>query len=262
MATNTTSNSTTIPNNPNQGKIARIITWFVLCGSSALAIAAIVVLVVPDVYSVDKWNAIKDIFTMMLPVWGTWIGTILAFYFSKDNFESASKSMNDLVKTVTSEQKLKSINVKDAMRPLASIKGFTFTSQPELDATKIKAILDKMKQDQVFRMPFMDSNNVLKYCFHKSTFDSFIVDETVNNGKPAAELTFKDMLSSTNPEIKKYATGRTAEFVKENATLLDAKIIMDQNPLCLDVFVTATGADNEPVIGWITNDKLLENSKV
>jgi hypothetical protein len=42
----------------------------------------------------------------LLPLWGTWIGTVLAFYFGKANFEAATQSYKDAIKTLTPEEKI------------------------------------------------------------------------------------------------------------------------------------------------------------
>jgi hypothetical protein len=39
--------------------------------------------------------AAKDILATLLPVIGTWIGTVLAFFYSKENFESAARPQMD-----------------------------------------------------------------------------------------------------------------------------------------------------------------------
>jgi hypothetical protein len=51
-------------------------------------------------------------------------------------------------------------------------------------------------------------------------------------------------------------------FVKKDGTLLDAKKAMDAIDECLDIFVTENGKKEEPVLGLITNNKILENAVV
>ena len=43
-----------------------------------------------------------------------WVGTVLAYYFFKDNFKAASKSVQDMAKIATDE-KLKALFVRDEM---------------------------------------------------------------------------------------------------------------------------------------------------
>ena len=55
-----------------------------------LTVLSIRVINSPD--TTEKFKDIKDLFGMLLPLIGTWVGTVLAYYFSKDNFEAASKT--------------------------------------------------------------------------------------------------------------------------------------------------------------------------
>ena len=40
------------------------------------------------------------VFTAVLPLFGAWVGTILAFYFGKENFEAATRSVTAIAKGV------------------------------------------------------------------------------------------------------------------------------------------------------------------
>jgi hypothetical protein len=54
----------------------------------------------------------------------------------------------------------------------------------------------------------------------------------------------------------------SCNFVGKNGTLLDAKKAMDAYKECQDVFATENGKKEEPILGLITNNEILENSKV
>jgi ascorbate-specific PTS system EIIC-type component UlaA len=43
-------------------------------------------------FTEDKNASIDFIGKSLLPLWGTWLGTVLAFYFGKANFEAASNA--------------------------------------------------------------------------------------------------------------------------------------------------------------------------
>jgi hypothetical protein len=64
----------------------------------------------------DSTNT-TNIFNALLPVFSTWVGTLLAFYFSKDNFEAATKSVTNLANKISgTNERLQQITVKDKMR--------------------------------------------------------------------------------------------------------------------------------------------------
>jgi hypothetical protein len=42
----------------------------------------------------------------------------------------------------------------------------------------------------------------------------------------------------------------------------DAKEVMERIEKCGDVFVTTTGKPSEPIVGWITDNVVIENAAV
>jgi hypothetical protein len=43
-------------------------------------------------------DQIDKVFSALVPLFGTWAGTILAFYFARENFDSANQSVQRLVR--------------------------------------------------------------------------------------------------------------------------------------------------------------------
>src|SRR6266849_4165538 len=65
------------------------------------------------------WNdkdMVRYVFASIIPLLASWMGTILAFYFSKENFMAATQSVTDLTRTVTGIERLKNISATDKMR--------------------------------------------------------------------------------------------------------------------------------------------------
>jgi hypothetical protein len=54
----------------------------------------------------------------------------------------------------------------------------------------------------------------------------------------------------------------TARAELLEATLADAKDLLDKNPQCLDILVTQDGTKNGIVVGWITNVMLLNAATI
>jgi hypothetical protein len=55
------------------------------------------------------------VFSAVLPLLGTWVGTVLAHYFQKENLTAATHSITSLVSKVTGAEKLQSVPVKSVM---------------------------------------------------------------------------------------------------------------------------------------------------
>lgn len=199
----------------------------------------------------------------LLPLWGTWIGTVLAFYFGKANFEAATKSYQDVIKNMSPEEKIAKQLVKDVMLPLKDILYLDY------DAESPKLINDILKYPQFEpynRFAMFDKNKVVKYMIHRSTFYQFIYlkyNELKSQEKtPDTDtLILTDLLSCADEKIKNTLT-RGIGFISINANLLDAKRVIDATDECQDVFVTESGKPTEPVLGLITNNRIFQYAKV
>lgn len=206
----------------------------------------------------------RYVFGAVLPLVGTWVGTVLAFYFSRENFESASRSIREMAEGVSGLEKLKSIPVKEAMLTRTEINSFSIQEGKE----NLVNLVDLMKNfPDHERMPLLDNDRLI-YLVYKSEVNRFLADITLDptkaGGKNIGDLTFQDLLDSDVPALKDLFR-KSAGFVEETATLDKAKAVMDAittQTKCKDVFVTRTGDPNETIIGWITNNEIARHSKV
>ncbi|HPI18846.1 MAG TPA: hypothetical protein PKY56_00610 [Candidatus Kapabacteria bacterium] len=199
----------------------------------------------------------ENVMNVLLPVVATWVGTIIAFYFGKENFEAATKSFQEVIKSLTPEQKMASTLVRNVMIPTSRLSFIIFDEKTY--EMPIMNIINKEGFEKYQRIAFITSESVFKYMIHKSTFALFLVDKIKDNKKNVNELTLQDMLGDS--KIKKMLE-KSVSFVSINSNLLEAKQAMDAIPECLDVFVTNNGNENEPILGLVTNNIVLENSKV
>lgn len=75
----------------------------------------------------------------------------------------------------------------------------------------------------------------------------------VNDGTDSlAKLLAQPHQSNAGTSFKNLVT-KTVARVAESATLADAKAAMEATPNSQDVIVTATGKNNAPMLGWISN---------
>jgi hypothetical protein len=200
----------------------------------------------------------KEILTMILPMIGTWVGTVLAFYFGKEQLEAATRSVTSIARELTPDEKLRSIQVTDKMIPRSA--AYAVEENPErINLVEAVGNLDREKKGN--RLPVFQADGRPLCVVHRSTIDRFIA-RAAAAGKLAAELqalTLKDLLS--DPEFKSKLETSFA-VVPQTATLADAKRVMESMPWCQDTFVTRGGTRNEPVIGWVTNVIVEANSRV
>jgi len=212
--------------------------------------------------AVTKASDLDDtlkVINILLPVLATWVGTVIAFYFSKENFESAARNINELTKQLTPEEKLKSIPAKSVMLPIEKVTKLVLNTTP--DKIKLKAdVLDAiLAKNNVNRLPVLIDSGIPSYMIHRSTLEQFIVAEVVK-GKKVEDLTLQDMLD--DPDFSARVREGAFVTIKDTATLADAKMLLDQNRNCSDIFITDDGGRTGKVLGWITNGIVLEKSRV
>jgi hypothetical protein len=257
------------PGNDNdfKGTLARSISKIVLYGTAAIGITGILFATVTlwrsddDDGRKEAFSILQYVFGALLPLWGTWIGTVLAYYFSRENFESANRSVQQLVDKITSDKKLQTVRARDVMIPLEKLVFQELKTGEDLSKFRLKEeCIDFLSAKGIKRIILLDEAQKAKYVIHRDLISFFLAEQSLA-GNNVVGLTLKDMYQNGNPDIKN-TMDNCIRFVNDNATLFDAKQIMSQVKTCQDVFITKNGSADEPVTGWITNVTIIENSVV
>ncbi|MDR4504124.1 MAG: hypothetical protein MRK01_04925 [Candidatus Scalindua sp.] len=247
-----------------RSKIGRHIVYFALAIIGILGISALIVIWRAEATSLEKrLSAVKDILSILLPVVGTWVGTVLAFYFSKENFATAAQQTSDLVRQLTPEEKLKSIKAKSVWISMTNKKTVSLTLDKEEKEIHLKKdILDLLTKTNRNRLPIVTASGNVKYLIHRSIIDKFISEQAISgklsDEKTAAKLTLEEFLQEGTYKQISQSFG----IVNIDASLIDVKAQMDSIDNCSDVFATEDGTKNGNASGWVTNGILQEHSKV
>ncbi|QND24516.1 hypothetical protein HB774_34580 (plasmid) [Rhizobium leguminosarum bv. viciae] len=223
-------------------------------------------------------NIFDKLVTGILALVGAWVGAVIAFYFARDNFESASAQAQKSFGMSQNEQ-LAAIKVTDTDVMIDVSTALKAELDPsDFDATVLQtAFIAPMAAKGYKRMPIFDkSGGVGLGVLHLSTINEYLVKLAVKpvapppSPSPGRVPTVED--ATLGDLGKSLPTGITLQstvaFVPRTATLLDVQTAMKgQNDSqgksgmgCEDVFVTSTGDSKEKVIGWITNVKLREKA--
>lgn len=233
-------------------------------GYSGVGVTLLSVMVILGAWNSPKFQEITQIvFSAVLPLLATWVGTVLAYYYSRENFESANQNVRDMVK-LTATAKLQAIKVSDVMIPLKDITAFRLTSQKTAATTLvINDLIDYLEKNRRNRLPILDDKDLPKFVIHRSIIDRFIVEESKppKSNTNITALTLQNLLDSSSSEVQKFLKV-TFGTVKEVETLADVKREMDRENGRLDVLVTKDGTANSAVVGWVTNLIVAEHAKV
>lgn len=204
------------------------------------------------IYSDAEKNALT-IFNMILPMVATWVGTILAFYFGRENFEAASKQVQNMANKMSKGQS-GGMLVTAIMKPFDDMVYYQIeNSKTEADIT-IEVLQQRLAvKDKASRIPIVDENKVIRYMIHESSIDKYLA-----SGKAKTD-TLKQFFEWWMKEYSvEFIYNKAFVIVQEKTSLNDANEKMEQLPYCRDVFVTRGGTPQEPVIGWISNVMLLK----
>jgi hypothetical protein len=216
---------------------------YAIVSFSGLAIIILAVYVITK----DSKNAMT-VFNIVLPVLASWVATILAFYYGRENFELANQEVRKLVQ-LTIQQREEEL-VTSIMRPLSDIVLFQIPAGKGDQDVKLSELSDKFVSDKVSRLPIIDADKKPKYMIHQSGIDKYI----------AAGNKYDDTLEMFIATQKKagfeYGLNKGFVVAPEKTTLAAAKRKMEETRPCQDIFITKAGSSDEPLTGWISNIRL------
>jgi len=240
------------------------LSLYLVVGSAGGVIALGAIVIIAAAYgggATAAKEAAQLVLSSLLPLLGTWVGTVLAYYYSKENFEAATRGQQDLVRSVV--QRLQSTNVADKMMPAASVFKIAIPAGQALKDVALQAVSDMYETpggngQKISRLLFVNDKGVCVAIIHRS-----IWLEMLNAGAkltPPLDVTrdtLEKVLGESYPTkvsktFEDFVTG-TLAHVAQNKTVADAKSAMESIPLCQDVIVTQSGSDKEPMLGWISN---------
>jgi len=198
-----------------------------------IAFTAIGIVWVSYLYHTDKCDPVDEkIFSTLIPLFATWVGTILAFYFGRENFEAATKRYDEIINRLTPEL-LDDIPVNQIM---ISRKTMISLNLKDAKNKNIKDLIDYLDLTDKSRLPIL-SDEKPKYIIHKS----FLLEAL--SKQETGEMSFDDF-------VAKYPIVGIIKTVREGDILENVRSLMRDNSDVKDVF--AINAEGK-VTGWLTD---------
>lgn len=196
----------------------------------------------------NKADAAKDVLNAVLPLLASWVGTVLAYYYSRENLSAATRNATEMAQQLSGAEKLQILRVRDAMIPVDRIDTMRVD-----DTTPLGDIIDFLQKRSRQRLPLFSERGVVRFIVHLSTINAFI-SRCALEKRPLEGLTFGDLIAEpAHAELLRTSFG----VVSETATLAEAKAALEQGRDREDVFITRSGGRDEPVLGWITDNDLV-----
>lgn len=228
-----------------------------------LSIASVVILSFSAIWlSKDRDKSSANVMTATLPLYGTWVGTILAFYFSRNAFEAAS---NATTRNAATFQQIASSSSASAPPPpdnvLAKISVKSLANNllfSQRDITKpLKDVLSELQAVGRYRVIVVDATNKFLGLVNRRTAEAYLAPP----GEPGS-----DSAPPQSPSLQTYldwlkGSGTTAEskviFFAETATLADVDTKFQETKL-KDAIVTTDGEPDSPVVVYINDNDINE----
>jgi len=230
----------------------KVAYYTLILSSIAISILAIAAIIKGD------GNTAMTIFNTTLPVFASWIGTVLAFYFGRENFESANQQVKQMVQRLTPEQKAQK-SVESIMYTPYAMTIFKIPDGQKVEEIKMSELKEKLTTYKASRLPIVDAQNRILYMIHESKINKYLMDSTE---LPLA-LTLGKFLEDHSERGYTFQEDDTFVIVPQNISIDQAKTKLQEcGSHCKDIFVTQSGSQDEPMIGWIPNVHLLEYLQV
>ncbi|MBB5754988.1 hypothetical protein [Prosthecomicrobium pneumaticum] len=197
----------------------------------------------------SAFEQLEKLSAAIFPLLGAWIGAVIAFYFARDNFESAAQNTKALLQEALPDR-LTSIAAAEAMIPADKL---LTVSTPEDDGRPLYGdILKTFEAKGLSRVIVLKGRKGLGV-IHDSTVNRFVLGKTAT-GAQAADIKLSDLLG--DPAIAPILDD-TAIYVAPNTTLAAVRKAMEARSTalgsCRDAFVTTTGAPSDDIVGYLSD---------
>ena len=120
-------------------------------------------------------------------------------------------------------------------------------------------VLKRISRSLDNAFPFSMLRGKANMCFTEAQLMHLFAPKKHPPDVDESTLSLKDLLE--DPKIKDYIINSFMPLAPD-ATLADAKDLLDKNPQCLDILVTQDGTKNGIVVGWITNVMVLNAATI
>jgi len=221
----------------------------------AMVIAFTVIATLPVGADIAKKldTLLLSVFSSVLPVFATWVGTVLAFYFTNESFRQAAQSAREATTVAPVVQKVTGFMIR-----YEKIARIDDVKRSEARAIPMDRVIT-MFNAQTTRVIVFDETKQPVFVLRRSS-PPMPADWIGPDGKPtvaSADKKIDDYLKFNNGENAKDAS--QFGFISQAATIAEARAAMLTAKT--DLFVTASGQKSDPVEGWITEAMLTDTKK-
>ena len=209
------------------GTVVKLAGWLIVGLSVAIVAATLAIYLsrywdrTPDTAFTadDAIGSLQSLLSTVLPLFGAWVGAVIAFYFARENLDAAAQNTRALLREIQPDR-LQSIQVSQAMIPLNRLEVVTTpTDDPQL----LTDIVGRFEAKGLGRIIVMNANGTGKGVFHDGAVTRFALAQTT--ATPAnPKATLANILADTTC---KAMLDSSAVYAGESATLAKLKEDME-----------------------------------
>lgn len=200
------------------------------------------------------------IFSSVIPVLATWVGTVIAFYFSNESFRQAAEASGALGGDSGANEP---ITASTRMIPLDKITGIVLKAPKKHPASSSEELKKAPDANDVYpaKAEEVEMRDIVWMLSNATVSRAIIFDPQMNPVMIVRKRLIPEDLAH-DARVEQYlARGQNRadavnfQMVPETATVGEAKRVLDLFKTA-DLFVTKTGQKGEPIKGWVPDDKL------
>ncbi len=248
-------NAPSAKSNDDTGQYRDRLARYVVVGGS-VGIASTALAVIGSVDYLERAapaNAERDtlnIFTTLLPVFSTWVGTVLAFYFTNESYRQAADVARAQAGSTSDGEP---ITRPGTMVPYDRIVRYELKLTDRTSGNDTLADAGSLKLKTTISVLFNPPGITRVVIFDEKKIPLFVVkhDPVIDAKTVSDTMTLKDFLDTGNNR----AAARNFALSASTATLADARRLLELRNVT-DIFVTQHGLGDEPTIGWVPNTNL------
>ena len=198
---------------------------------------------------------LTGVFSTVLPVVATWVGTVLAFYFGSENFRQAAQSTREALGSQMASKK----KITDVMVPYERIGRLSAENEADAETTLTMYDVIHTLSAAATRTIVFNLKEQTPIYIIRSTSPPVPPNWITPNYEAGPDLPKepKDVKLKVYLDIDgNRADARKFRFIDENATPEAALALMIKEGVD-DVFITKDGQKTSRVLGWVTSHDLL-----
>jgi hypothetical protein len=203
---------------------------------------------------------LMSVFTTVIPLIATWVGTVLAFYFGTENFRQAAESTREALQFAPKKK------ITDVMIPYERIA--RLYAENEDDAETKLTIWDVIHtlSGAARRVIVFNAKTQTPIYVIRSTSPPMPANWVTPDYEAGTALKTKDAgkTDQDKTKLKEYlevsgnkVDAKKFRWIDENATPEAALALMTKEGVD-DLFITKDGQKESPVLGWVTTNDLIK----